>query len=168
MLTKLFDHRLYISLILLCFISTTLHANQITESEVLKAQKAWAEGMQSISKMKAKKQASAAKKWVLSLYAFPKHPVLFKPTTQNKIILTQKDTIDYFTPKNKLKINRITFKNADIIYLQDSAIAMGQYRFEIEGIKDPYLFDYTFVYIKDNKGALKIIAHHSSTLFKGL
>ena len=53
------------------------------------------------------------------------------------------------------------FENADIFLHGDYAVAMGNYFF-IPEKGEPIKVEYTFGYIKDSKGKLRINSQHSS------
>lgn len=157
---------LCIAAFLLCSLSTFIQAKQITESDIIKAQKAWGDAVVKISQLPPSKQRKATSFMIEKLYAFDDQEVLFKPTSQNKVILKKKDAIDYFTPSNSAKIKAVKFINANFILLEKVAIAMGQYQFKPKGKKPVYLLDYTFVYTRNKNNTLKIITHHSSLPFQ--
>ena len=59
---------------------------------------------------------------------------------------------------------QVEFQNDSINIYESMALAMGNYFFtDLNGNKTKV--EYTFAYIKDDTGALKIILHHSSLPF---
>ena len=61
-------------------------------------------------------------------------------------------------------MDQVEFENASVIINEKSALAMGNYFFtDPKGAK--VKVEYTFSYIRDSKGSLKINLHHSSFPF---
>lgn len=151
-------------------------SGSICEAEVLAAQAAWGEGIVAIS---ASHRAGGdyvtrAKKHIETLYAFDLGAVLFKPTlaSQDQFRLTYDSALSYFVGRDGTEDTGfairgwtdVRWENCGITLLDDVAIAMGNYFFsEADGTVTKV--EYTFAYIKDPAGHLKITLHHSSVPF---
>jgi hypothetical protein len=149
--------------------------NELTKEEVVKAQKAWGDALVNLGKTYANGQdyEKAAKNLVDSLYAYQTGQVLFKPTKAADIrFRTRKEgAISYFIGHNKnfpedqgfaLKPwTNVQFKNAATYINGNIAMAMGKYFFTPQK-GDVVKVEYTFGYVKNNDGKLKIVLHHSS------
>ena len=152
--------------------------NQIyvqSEEDVLSIQKEWADSIISIGKIFLDKgnYKLEAEKTLKKLYAFDISNVLFKPTfaSQNQFRNNFEDALSYFIGGNIKEDNgfaikpwsKIRFGENKIIISNDTAIAMGNYYFTSEqDKKNETKVEYTFGYIKDIKGNLRINLHHSS------
>ena len=112
-------------------------------------------------------------RYLKKLYAFDISNVLFKPTfaSQNQFRNSFEDTLSYFVGGNIEEDNgfaikpwfKIRFAENKIVISHDNAIAMGNYYFtSVEDKKNETKVEYTFGYIKDKKGNLRINLHHSS------
>ena len=148
----------------------------ITTEEVEAAQKAWGEG---IVKISATHQAggdyrAAAKKHLDTLYNYDNGMVLFKPTlaAEDQFRGTYDEALSYFV-KGKYAEDSgfaikgwtaVRFENEGIVTDDDNALAMGNYYFTgADGSVTKV--EYTFGYVRDEDGKLKINTHHSSVLF---
>ena len=111
------------------------------------------------------------------LYAFEISDILFKPTkaSVNQFRRTKEDFISYFIANNNLykedkgfalePWKKIVFDTYNSIKVDKEIISMGNYHFEnfkSETIK----VEFTFGYIIDNVGKLRINLHHSSLPFQ--
>ena len=158
--------------------SCTSHSSNITREEVLTAQKAWGKGIVEIGKVyqnKGNYQARAAKH-IKDLYAYEQEDeVLFKPTlaSDDQFRESFDEALSYFV-KGKIKEDKgfaikpwskVRFGNQQITIDTDSAIAMGNYFFTPVGSTNEVKVEYTFAYIKDKDGKLRINVHHSSLPF---
>ena len=149
--------------------------NEITKKEVLEAQKAWADALVNIGKKYMNNQAykQAAKNAVDGLYAYQTGQVLFKPTkaSDDKFRTTREGAISYFIGHNKSfpedkgfalqPWTKVRFKNAGFYINGDVAVVMGKYFFTPQK-GDVVKVEYTFGYVKNDAGKLKIFLHHSS------
>ncbi len=149
--------------------------NEITKREVLEAQKAWADALVNIGKKYTDNQdyKQAAKDAVDGLYAYQTGQVLFKPTkaSDNKFRTTREGAISYFIGQNKSfpedkgfalqPWTKVRFKNAGFYMNGDVAVAMGKYFFTPQK-GSVVKVEYTFGYVKNDAGKLKIFLHHSS------
>ena len=152
-----------------------LNSTAIREEEVLSIQKEWADSIISIGKIFLDKgnYRLEAEKTLKKLYAFDISNVLFKPTfaSQNQFRNSFEDALSYFVGGNIEEDNgfaikpwfKIRFSENKIVISRDNAIAMGNYYFtSVEDKKNETKVEYTFGYIKDKKGNLRINLHHSS------
>ena len=152
-----------------------LNPSSIREEDVLSIQKEWADSIISIGKIFLNKgnYRLEAEKTLKKLYAFDISNVLFKPTfaSQNQFRNSFEDALSYFVGGNIEEDNgfaikpwfKIRFSENRIIISHDNAIAMGNYYFtSVEDKKNETKVEYTFGYIKDKKGNLRINLHHSS------
>ncbi|NIP31267.1 MAG: hypothetical protein GTO02_16390 [Candidatus Dadabacteria bacterium] len=147
----------------------------ITIKEVLKAQEKWANTIIEIGTLISdrKKLEGKTKVLVNGLYAFDIGKVLFKPTKAvlKPFRLTLHGAVSYFIggneefPEDSGFALRpwidVEFANADIILNENNAIAMGSYIFK-DPDGDSIKAEYTFGYVKDSNGDLRINVHHSS------
>lgn len=149
----------------------------ITEKEVLDAQKAWADGIVDISKVYIDKGdfKARAEKHIKDLYAYENGKVLFKPTlaSDDQFRETYDQALSYFVG-GEIKEDKgfaikpwtkVRFGEQEIITDSDSAIAMGNYFFTPQGETTETKVEYTFGYMKDEEGDLRINVHHSSLPF---
>ena len=152
-----------------------LNPTAIREEDVLSIQKEWADSIISIGKIFLNKgnYRLEAEKTLKKLYAFDISNVLFKPTfaSQNQFRNSFEDALSYFVGGNIEEDNgfaikpwfKIRFSENKIVIARDNAIAMGNYYFtSVEDKKNETKVEYTFGYIKDKKGNLRINLHHSS------
>lgn len=144
----------------------------ITTAEVEAAQKGWGEGIVKIGK--AKDPRKAAMEHLQEFYAFDDGQVLFKPTlaSVDQFRGTKKEALSYFIGQDLAEDNGfalapyidVRWENEGIITDGDSAMAMGNYIFtEKDG--DEVKVEYSFGYVKDEDGNVKINLHHSSLPF---
>lgn len=154
-----------------CF-SLTAYAGTITTAEVEAAQKGWGEGIVKIGKAKDAKKAAVAH--LDKFYAFDHGQVLFKPTlaSADQFRGTKKEALSYFIGQDLAEdkgfalapYTKVRWENEGIVTDGDSALAMGNYFFtKING--DVVKVEYSFGYVKDDEGNLKINLHHSSLPF---
>jgi|TARA_B110000263_G_scaffold41269_1_gene33055 hypothetical protein len=150
----------------------------ISLQDIELVQKKWGENVIQIGSLKNDPKASekAIEKMLNELYAFELGNVLFKPTKVSKIQfrLNFEGAKSYFIGGNSNYNEdagfafqpwiQIKFENASVILNEKNALAMGNYFFtDPNGIK--VKVEYTFSYISDSKGNLKINLHHSSFPF---
>ncbi|MFK7822719.1 MAG: hypothetical protein AB8G05_01075 [Oligoflexales bacterium] len=147
----------------------------LTKEKVIEAQKKWADGIIKVGQAYIEKQdySEAAKVLIDELYAYDLSPVLFKPTlaAQQQFRSDKESALSYFVATNGIcpedngfaikPWTAIRFENENVIIHGDTSLAMGNYFFtDTEGqiIK----VEYTFGYILDKDGCLRINLHHSS------
>ncbi len=147
--------------------------HKITKDEIFAAQKAWGDGIVAIGA--AKDHEKAAIEVIDKLYAYDIGPVLFKPTKTSVVEFrdTKEEALSYFVtgkePEDKgfalAPFTKVRFDNKGIAIDCDSALAQGNYYFtKTDGTE--IKVDYSFGYVEDKNGLLKINLHHSSLPYK--
>ena len=147
----------------------------VTATEVEEAQRAWGDGIVAISTAHSSGEdfVGLAKNHIDTLYAYQISPVLFKPTmaAEQQFRSTFEEALSYFTASNGVcpedngfAINgwtKVRFENQDMILNDANALVMGNYFFTSpEG--NEVKAEFTFGYMRDSNGALRINVHHSS------
>ena len=147
----------------------------ITTDQIEKVQSKWGENLVEIGRHKNNKEdyEMATNSMLNELYAFDNGEVLFKPTraVEKQFRLNLEAAKSYFIGGNPNFSEdlgfalepwvSVKFINEALILNENYAIAMGNYFFTSpngEEIKA----EFTFGYIKDKSGNLKINLHHSS------
>ena len=147
----------------------------ITREGIEKAQQAWGEGIVAMASAHLEEgdYVGIARNHVETLYAYGMSTVLFKPTLAavEQFRPTFEQALSYFVASNNAcpedkgfaikGWTKVRFENTDIILDGSTALAMGNYFFtppKGEEVK----VEYTFGYVLDNAGALRINLHHSS------
>jgi hypothetical protein len=153
-------------------------SHNISEADVLGAQRAWGEALVQISQdyesgglAKAK---ATAEKVLDSAYGYNLGPVLFKPTlttTPQTFRTTRDGALAYFVGGNAaypadtgfaLKGWRsVEIRNAAIYLNGDTAMSMGNVMITDKNGKVTTV-DKTWGYTRDDEGKLRIVLHHSS------
>lgn len=152
-------------------------AAEITEQDVLDAQKAWGDGIVAISDVFVNEgdYRARASQHIKDLYAYDQSEVLFKPTlaSDDQFRETFDEALSYFVG-GKISEDKgfaikpwskVRFGEQQIITDSDSAVAMGNYFFTPVGSTEETKVEYTFGYMKDANGDLRINVHHSSLPF---
>ena len=147
----------------------------ILEVNVIKIQEKWSQGIIEIGVFKDDFKAceKLVDAFLDRLYGFNEGKVLFKPTKASKVHfrITKEGAKSYFIGGN---VNfpedigfalhpwiNVRFENVSVICEKNRALAMGYYFFaDLTGGETKV--EYTFGYIEDKKGNLKIDVHHSS------
>lgn len=153
--------------------SYSVASAKITTQEVEAAQKAWGEGIVTIGKAKDAKKAAV--NHIDTFYAFDHGQVLFKPTlaSVDQFRGTKKEALSYFIGQDMEEdsgfalapYTDVRWENEGIITDGDSALAMGNYFFtKTDG--SIVKVEYSFGYVQDADGNLKINLHHSSLPFQ--
>ena len=147
----------------------------VTVAEVKDAQRAWGKGIIAIATAHANggDYVGLATDHVNTLYAYQMGPVLFKPTLAavDQFRPTFETALSYFVASNNAcpedqgfaiqGWTDVRFENSDVIIDGNTALAMGNYFFTSpEGAE--VKVEYTFGYIEDGNGDLRIQLHHSS------
>lgn len=157
-------------------ISTPAFAH-ITEKQVREAQTAWAEGIEKISQVFIDKgdYKKAASDHIDTLYAYGISEVLFKPTlaSSDQFRETKEEALSYFVGGSIKEDkgfaikpwSKARFGEQQIIVHGSEAIAMGNYYFTPVGSDEETKVEFTFGYMLDKNGNLRINAHHSSLPF---
>lgn len=153
--------------------------SMITSKEVMKTQKMWGEGIVKIGNTftQGGDYVKAAEEHINTLYAYGITDVLFKPTkaAEKQFRMDYDGALSYFVGKNKnyeedggFAINpwtKVRFENEETFIYGNTALAMGNYYFTTtEG--NEVKVEYSFGYIKDDMGNLRIVLHHSSLPFQ--
>ena len=147
----------------------------VSVSDVESAQNAWGEGIVAIATahMNNGDYVGIATNHVNTLYAYQLGPVLFKPTLAaiDQFRPTFDTALSYFVASNNAcpedkgfaikGWNNVRFENSDVIVDGNTALAMGNYFFT-DGEGTVVKVEYTFGYIQDSQGNLRIQLHHSS------
>ena len=147
----------------------------IEEANINDAQRAWGDGIVAIANahQSGGDYVGIASNHVETLYAYGLTNVLFKPTLASieQFRPDFESALSYFVASNNAcpedkgfaikGWTNVRFENADIILEDSAALAMGNYFFTSpEG--DEVKVEYTFGYIVDSSGSLRIQLHHSS------
>ena len=147
----------------------------VNVSDVESAQQAWGAGIVAIASAHSTggDYVGIAGNHVNTLYAYQMGPVLFKPTLAaiDQFRPTFDTALSYFVASNNAcpedkgfaikGWTDVRFENSDVIVDGNTALAMGNYFFTSpEG--DEVKVEYTFGYIQDDDGNLRIQLHHSS------
>ncbi|MDO8897989.1 MAG: hypothetical protein Q7V19_10095 [Bacteroidales bacterium] len=147
----------------------------ITENEVVAIQQVWSEGIVSIGKvyLDGGDYVAAAENHIDKLYGFELGKVLFKPTlaSEKQFRLTKESALSYFVGKNPdytedhgfaiKPWSAVRWESAGITVLGNVALAMGNYYFTPAKGGDEVKVEYSFAYVKDENGNLKIVLHDS-------
>ena len=144
-------------------------------ADVEGAQKAWGEGIVAIANahMNDGDYVGFASNHVNTLYAYQMGPVLFTPTLAaiDQFRPTFDTALSYFVASNNAcpedkgfaikGWTNVRFENSEVIIDGGTALAMGNYYFtDPQGAE--VKVEYTFGYIEDDQGNLRIQLHHSS------
>jgi len=145
----------------------------ITQADVVEAQTEWGNGIVAISSVHAEDgdYKERAKAHITSLYAYGQTDVMFKPTlaAEDQFRETFDEALSYFIGTEGTEDSGFAIKGwtnvrweSNGIYTDgDSATAMGNYFFTGPDGSETKV-EYTFGYVLDEDGALKINLHHSS------
>jgi hypothetical protein len=150
----------------------------MTYDQVIAAQDAWGAGIVAIAKAHAEggNFEQVAIDHIETLYAYGLSPVLFKPTLAAEVQFRSSfaGALSYFVASNNecpedkgfaIKgWTAVRFDNVDVILYGSTATAMGNYFFTTpEG--DEVKVEYSFGYMLDDAGHVRINLHHSSMPF---
>ena len=152
----------------------------ITEAEVDEARERWAEAIISIgaaSEEGMEEATEKAEEVIDTLYAYDEGAVLFKPTKAAELPFraTKEEALSYFVGGDISEDSGfalepwtdIRFDNNETIIDTDSAIVSGEYYFTSGESGDETKVEYTFGFIRDDEGNLRINLHHSSLPYVG-
>lgn len=156
---------------------------EITEGEVLAAQRAWGDALVAISTTYDQKGLASAKtlagKVIDQAYGYQFGPVLFKPTltvSPQTFRTTRAGALAYFVgddpayPMDKgFALNgwrKVEIKNAAIFIAGNTATTMGNVMITDKTGKVTTV-DKTWEFYKDDNGKLRIVLHHSSLPYTG-
>ena len=147
----------------------------VTVADVENAQKEWGGGVVAIAAVHSSEGdfVERARLHVESLYAYDISPVLFKPTfaIEEQFRPTFEGAMSYFVAENgacpedkgfAIKgWTKVRFENENIVINGATAMAMGNYFFT-NSKGEEVKVEYSFGYITDSEGKLRINLHHSS------
>ncbi len=148
----------------------------ITEAEIMAAQRAWGDGIVAIGTAytAGHDYRQAGRDHIQRFYAYGSHPVLFKPTlaSQDQFRCDFDEALSYFvggsiTEDKGFAIapyTNVRWENEGTVIDSDSALAMGNYFFTTPDGSEVKV-EYSFGYVRDETGALRIVLHHSSVPF---
>lgn len=157
--------------------STLLYSDEcISEREVVSAQRLWGDGIVRIGSVYSSKgdYSKAAADFIQDMYGYDLSSVLFKPTLASNVQFRSSfdSALSYFVGGNEAypedkgfaikPYTKVKFDNVGIINNScRMAVAMGNYYFtDTKGGETKV--EYTFAYVKDKSGTLRIVAHQSS------
>ncbi len=158
---------------------------RVSEAEVIAATEAWGKGLVSISvaydgnENNFEKAKAVASDFIDKAYGYQLGPVLFKPTLTRHpqtFRTTKVGAMAYFVGHDKaypyddgfalLPWRSVTYKPVGIQI--NGAVASTMGRLELRDAEgNATVVDKTWVFKKDERGALRIIVHHSSLPFVG-
>ena len=147
----------------------------LTVADVEEAQQAWGQGIVEIAAAHdaGEDYFQRARSHVESLYSYDIGPVLFKPTfaAREQFRPTFEGALSYFVGGNSAfsedkgfaikSWTNVRFENEDVIISGTTAITMGNYFFTPPSGEEVKV-EFTFGYVVDSNGALRINLHHSS------
>ncbi|NOZ85053.1 MAG: hypothetical protein GXP49_02080 [Deltaproteobacteria bacterium] len=147
----------------------------ITKREIENAQTEWGKAICEIGRKYTDglDYRIVAENMIDSLYAFEIGPVLFKPTnaSNRQFRTSRKSALSYFIsgdndyPEDKgfglQPWIKVRFENVATFIHGNYAVAMGNYFFTNENGRETKV-EFTFGYLKDKDGNLRINLHHSS------
>ena len=148
-------------------------ADGISEQDVIDAQTAWRDGIVAIASEHTSggDYAERAKEHIETLYAYGDTAVMFKPTlaAEDQFRETFDEALSYFIGTEGSEDSgfaikgwtKVRFESNGIFTSHDAATAMGNYFFTGPDGNETKV-EYSFGYVKDDEGNLKINLHHSS------
>ncbi|MEM8616039.1 MAG: phosphoribosyl-AMP cyclohydrolase [Pseudomonadota bacterium] len=149
---------------------------EITKQQVIDAQQTWGNGIVAISSVHSAGGdfKARATQHINELYAYGMTDVMFKPTlaAEDQFRETFDEALDYFIGKEGTEDKGFAisgwtntrWENNGIYTDGDSAMAMGNYFFTGPDGTETKV-EYTFGYVLDEDGDLRINLHHSSLPF---
>ena len=160
--------------------TSELHSPEcITEAEVVTAQEHWGAGIVKIGQVftEGGDYKLAAEEHIQNLYGYDLGMVLFKPTlaSEDQFRETFDAALSYFVGGNETypedkgfaiaPYTKVRWENSGIINnVCTMAIAMGNYYFTTKNGAEIKV-EYTFGYVKDANGKLRIVVHKSALPF---
>jgi hypothetical protein len=151
-----------------------------SEQEILQAQRQWGDGIVAIGRAftDGEDYRQRAEEHLDALYAFDDGQVLFKPTkaAEAQFRNDRVSALSYFVTGDADFAEDhgfalqpwvgVRFENVGFVLGEDIALAMGNYFFtDVHG--EETKVEYSFGYVRDDRGRLKIVLHHSSLPFSG-
>ncbi|MEM1012216.1 MAG: phosphoribosyl-AMP cyclohydrolase [Planctomycetota bacterium] len=164
-----------------CATSSNAHEHdhsmsKVTKADVIAAQQAWGEGIVAISKVHSDGGdfEARATEHINELYAYGMTDVMFKPTlaAEDQFRETFDEALSYFigadgTEDKGFAISgwtNVRWESNGIYVGGNDATAMGNYYFKKPDGSETKV-EYTFGYVLDEDGNLRINLHHSSLPF---
>ncbi len=155
-----------------------MNKRNIIREEINEAQHKWADNVIELGKLIKTPAAlvQKAEEFLDNLYSFREGQVLFKPTraSAHPFRLTRESALSYFIGGNSTfsedtgfvlrPWKSVQFDNAGIYCNGATAMAMGHYTFTSME-EETLLAEYSFGYVQDEDGLLRIVLHHSSIPF---
>ncbi|NBC66247.1 MAG: phosphoribosyl-AMP cyclohydrolase [Bacteroidetes bacterium] len=151
------------------------NSSPITQQEVEAAQEAWGQGIVEIGQAFTNEEdyREAAANHVREFYAYGDETILFKPTLASEDQFREDfdQALSYFVGTEGTEdggfaiapYTNVRWENEGTIIDEDGdmAVAMGNYFFTGTDGNETKV-EYSFAYMKDEDGNLRIILHHSS------
>ena len=159
-----------------CATANAMSASAITKQDVIAAQQEWGQGIVAIASTHTANgdYTARATQHINELYAYGVTDVMFKPTlaAEDQFRETFGEALSYFvgtdgTEDKGFAISGWTdvrWENNGIYTSDDTAMAMGNYFFS-KADGSVTKVEYTFGYVLDDEGDLRINLHHSSLPF---
>ena len=163
-----------VSASLLLAVGSTASADPIPRQDVLDAQEAWAESIVRMGRVYTESgdYRLAAEEHVDKFYAYGYSDVLFKPSLASEDPFRESfdqalsfyvgGEVDEDTGFALRPWQSVRFGEQQVITNSETAIAMGNYYFKAEDSDEELKLEYTFAYLRDEFGDLRIKLHHSS------
>lgn len=157
---------------------TETEVTPIPEADVVAAQRAWGEGIVAIARAHAEggDYEGRATDHIETLYAYGLTDVMFKPTlaADDQFRETFDEALSYFIGREGSEDSGfaiqgwtdVRWENNAIYTDDESAMAMGNYYFTGPDGSETKV-EYTFGYLLDDDGQLRIKLHHSSLPYAG-
>ncbi|MEF2231650.1 MAG: hypothetical protein V3571_12030 [Pseudodesulfovibrio sp.] len=164
----------HIVLFLMLCIAVPALSGGITKEDVLSAEKEWGACIVAIGKayQEGKDYRAVALDAIDRLYAYGQGEVLFKPTkaADRQFRPDKESALSYFVggvvPEDHgfalHPWSKVRFGDQAIIVHDCDAIAQGNYYFTDAKTGQEAGVEFTFGYIRDDQGKLRIFLHHSS------
>lgn len=152
---------------------SSAYATPITVEEVEAAQQAWGQGIVTIGAAYTAGEdfEAAARAHIEQFYAYGDHEILFKPTlaSAEQFRGDFDGALSYFVGGSIEEdggfaiapYTHVRWENEATLVDSDSAMAMGNYFFT-RTTGEEVKVEYSFGYVRDDNGDLKIVLHHSS------
>lgn len=160
------------SVIALAMSVALAQAGTISDADITQAQQAWGECIVAIGQAPKKEASNVASQCIDTLYGYNQGGVLFKPTkaAKQQFRLNKADALSYFVGGGIKEDHgfalqpwtKVRFENAKNFIDSDSALSMGNYYFTDRKTHKEVKVEYTFGYLKDTDGKMRIVLHHSS------
>ena len=150
----------------------------ITQSDLLEAQKSWAEDFCQLAASRSNRQLyePLALRFLTDNYTFDDGDCLFKPSRvrQQPFRYSMKAALSYYIGGDSDYPEdigfalgpwvEVRFQNSGFLFFEKRAAAMGVYEF-VDDRTRVLRFEYALGYLKEETGRLRINFHHSSVPF---